>query len=126
MEWKKARFKNPADQVWFPGETVIFGIGQGYLNVTPLQLAHMVSIVASRGKSYQPRLVTGYQRGIDADIGSLIVQPVPLGYVTASQASNSSRRQGIGHSCRPPSLADSLDHPNVPEKPRYFVTETVP
>jgi penicillin-binding protein 2 len=60
-EWKKARFKNPADQVWFPGETVIFGIGQGYLIVTPLQLAHMASIVASRGKSYQPRLVRAYR-----------------------------------------------------------------
>jgi penicillin-binding protein 2 len=57
-EWKKARFKNPADQVWFPGETVIFGIGQGYLIVTPVQLAHMTAIVAARGKSYQPRLVT--------------------------------------------------------------------
>ncbi len=60
-EWKKARFKDPAEQIWFPGETVIFGIGQGYLIVTPLQLAHMVSIVASRGKSYQPRLVSAYR-----------------------------------------------------------------
>jgi penicillin-binding protein 2 len=59
--WKKARFKNPAEQIWFPGETVIFGIGQGYLIVTPLQLAHMISIVASRGKSYQPRLVSAYR-----------------------------------------------------------------
>ena len=45
-EWKKARFKNPADQVWFPGETVNFGIGQGYLIVTPMQIAHMASILA--------------------------------------------------------------------------------
>jgi len=60
------RFKNPADQVWFPGETVIFGIGQGYLIVTPLQLAHMASIVASRGKSWQPRLVKAYrEQGTD-------------------------------------------------------------
>jgi penicillin-binding protein 2 len=59
--WKKARFKNPGDQVWFPGETVSFGIGQGYLVVTPMQAAHMVSILAMRGKSYQPRLVTGYR-----------------------------------------------------------------
>jgi len=59
--WKKARFKNPADQVWFPGETVSFGIGQGYLVVTPMQLAHMASILATRGKSYQPRLVTAYR-----------------------------------------------------------------
>ena len=61
-EWKKAYYKkNTALQTWFPGETVIFGIGQGFLNATPLQLAHMTSIVASRGKSYQPRLVTAYR-----------------------------------------------------------------
>jgi penicillin-binding protein 2 len=59
--WKKARFKNAADQVWFPGETVIFGIGQGYLVVTPIQLAHMTAIVASRGKSYKPRLVKAFR-----------------------------------------------------------------
>jgi penicillin-binding protein 2 len=59
--WKKARFKNQADQVWFPGETVSFGIGQGYLVVTPLQAAHMTSILATRGKSYEPRLVTAYR-----------------------------------------------------------------
>ncbi len=59
--WKKARFKNPGDKVWFPGETVSFGIGQGYLVVTPIQAAHMASILASRGKSYKPRLVTAYR-----------------------------------------------------------------
>ncbi len=57
-EWKRTRFKRREDQVWFPGETVSFGIGQGYLVVTPVQLAHMTSILATRGKSYQPRLVT--------------------------------------------------------------------
>jgi penicillin-binding protein 2 len=56
--WKRQAFKRPADQVWFPGETVIFGIGQGYLLTTPLQLAHATAIVGSRGKSYKPRLVT--------------------------------------------------------------------
>jgi penicillin-binding protein 2 len=40
---------------------VSFGIGQGYLIVTPLQAAHMTSILAMRGKSYQPRLVTAYR-----------------------------------------------------------------
>jgi penicillin-binding protein 2 len=56
--WKKTAFKRPADQVWFPGETVIFGIGQGYLLTTPLQLAHATAVVGSRGKSFKPRLVT--------------------------------------------------------------------
>ena len=58
-EWKKHRFKRPADQVWFPGETVNFGVGQGYMTVTPMQQAHMVSVIAARGKSFKPRLVTG-------------------------------------------------------------------
>ena len=57
-EWKKKAFKRPADQVWFPGETVNFGVGQGYLLVTPLQLAHVASVIAERGKSFKPRLVT--------------------------------------------------------------------
>jgi penicillin-binding protein 2 len=58
-EWKRKTFKRPADQVWFPGETVNFGIGQGYFLVTPLQLAHYTAIIANRGTSYRPRLVIG-------------------------------------------------------------------
>jgi penicillin-binding protein 2 len=58
-EWKKLAFKHPADQVWFPGETVNFGVGQGYLLVTPLQLAHVASVIAGRGLNFRPRLVIG-------------------------------------------------------------------
>jgi penicillin-binding protein 2 len=58
-EWKKKAFSRPQDQVWFPGETVNFGIGQGYFLVTPLQLAHHTAILANRGTSYKPRLVSG-------------------------------------------------------------------
>ncbi len=57
--WKASHFRNPADRVWFPGDTVILGIGQGYFLVTPLQLAHYTSILATRGLSFAPRLVTG-------------------------------------------------------------------
>ena len=57
--WKRKYFKRPAEQVWYPGETVNFGIGQGYFLVTPLQLAHYTSILANRGTSYKPRLVSG-------------------------------------------------------------------
>ena len=39
-EWKKRRFARREDQVWFPGETINTGVGQGYMLVTPLQLAH--------------------------------------------------------------------------------------
>jgi penicillin-binding protein 2 len=58
-EWKKHAFKKVADQVWFPGETVSMGIGQGPITVTPLQQAHFAAEIAERGKIIAtPRLVT--------------------------------------------------------------------
>ena len=57
--WKKTVFRHPQDQVWFPGETVNLGVGQGYLLVTPLQLAHIAGVLAERGKSFRPRLMIG-------------------------------------------------------------------
>jgi len=35
------------------------GLGQGYLLVTPLQIAQITSVIAERGRSFQPRLVKG-------------------------------------------------------------------
>ena len=52
-EWKRER-KN---QAWYPGETLITGIGQGYLQVTPLQLAKATATLASNGKVITPFLV---------------------------------------------------------------------
>jgi penicillin-binding protein 2 len=60
-EWKEKAFSRPADRVWFPGETVSFGIGQGYLTVTPIELAHYASIIATRGKIWRPRVVSAYR-----------------------------------------------------------------
>jgi penicillin-binding protein 2 len=56
-EWKQARFKNPAQQKWFPGETISIGIGQGYNAYTPLQLAQAMATLASGGAMYRPHLV---------------------------------------------------------------------
>jgi len=44
--------------VWFPGETISMGIGQGPITVTPLQQAHIAAEIAERGKIIAaPRLV---------------------------------------------------------------------
>ena len=59
--WKRRNFSAPEDQIWFPGETVITGIGQGYLLATPLQLAHATAAIAARGTRYRPSLVQGIQ-----------------------------------------------------------------
>lgn len=51
--WKRRALNQP----WFPGETVITGIGQGFIVVTPLQLAQAVATLAGRGRVAPPRLV---------------------------------------------------------------------
>ncbi|MDE2132416.1 MAG: penicillin-binding protein 2, partial [Betaproteobacteria bacterium] len=52
-EWKKKRYK----QDWYGGETVISGIGQGYILTTPLQLAQAVATLANNGVMMKPHLV---------------------------------------------------------------------
>ncbi|MEM7612648.1 MAG: penicillin-binding protein 2 [Pseudomonadota bacterium] len=54
--WKQQNFSRRADRVWFPGETVIASIGQGYMLTTPLQLAHATAVIAMRGQQVKPRL----------------------------------------------------------------------
>lgn len=51
-EWKRATRR----QAWFPGETLILGIGQGYMQSTPLQLAQATALIASKGKWNRPHL----------------------------------------------------------------------
>ena len=52
-EWKKRRFGQP----WFPGETPSAAIGQGYITVTPLQMANLMAVVANGGTLYRPWFV---------------------------------------------------------------------
>ena len=51
--WKKAYYGDP----WLPEETVITGVGQGYMLATPLQLAVTTAMLANRGYPVQPRIV---------------------------------------------------------------------
>lgn len=53
-EWKRGRFNQP----WYPGETLSVGIGQGYWQVTPLQLATATAVLANRGEWVKPRLAS--------------------------------------------------------------------
>ena len=76
-EWKKTAFKQRSAQVWFPGETVIFGIGQGYMTSTPLQLAHMTAILATRGKNFEPRLVRAMRNPRTQRMTELTPAPLP-------------------------------------------------
>jgi penicillin-binding protein 2 len=52
-DWKRGRFAEP----WYPGETVIAGIGQGFNVVTPIQLANALATLANGGTRFKPRLL---------------------------------------------------------------------
>ena len=62
--WKR----NARDEPWFPGETLITGIGQGYVLTTPLQLASATAAIATRGVRLRPRVV---DRAVDPVSGDI-------------------------------------------------------
>jgi penicillin-binding protein 2 len=71
-EWKRGHDGMP----WFPGETLITGIGQGAFLVTPLQLANSTAAFSRRGIRYQPHLVKSIEKVPDytrVDIASKVV-----------------------------------------------------
>lgn len=80
-EWKRGAFRERADQVWFPGETVIASIGQGYMTATPLQLANAVAAMATRGRRYEPRIVAAIEDALTGQrtaIASRELEPVRI------------------------------------------------
>lgn len=66
-DWKQNKEGLP----WFPGNTVMMSIGQGYLLATPLQLAQMVSVIANGGILVQPHLL----KRVTSPEGDVIAEP---------------------------------------------------
>jgi penicillin-binding protein 2 len=52
-KWKEQTF----GEMWYVGDTYNFGIGQGYLTVTPLQLLDAIGAIANDGELLRPLLV---------------------------------------------------------------------
>lgn len=68
-EWKRREKK----EIWYPGETLIAGIGQGYNLATPLQLAVATATLANRGVRVRPRTVRAFQDPRDS-----VQTPLPV------------------------------------------------
>jgi penicillin-binding protein 2 len=66
-EWKRRVRHEP----WFPGETLITGIGQGFFLTTPLQLANATATLASRGKLMKPTVVRSIENPANHAINTM-------------------------------------------------------
>jgi penicillin-binding protein 2 len=56
--WKMRRF----NERWYPAETLSVAIGQGYVSVTPLQMAELAAEIANGGVRYRPRFVKAVEQ----------------------------------------------------------------
>lgn len=70
--WKRRMRKEP----WFPGETLNIGIGQGYWQVTPLQMAQATARLAMRGGGFQPHMVHATEDALSGAVTG--VEPIAL------------------------------------------------
>ena len=88
-EWKRRIYKEP----WYPGDTMNMAIGQGYVVVTPVQVARMLSAVANGGTLFAPRLA---RRVLAAD-GSEVMSyaPVSSGKLAVAPESLATLREAL-------------------------------
>lgn len=76
-QWKRGQYGLP----WYPGETVISGIGQGFNVVTPVQLATALSALVNGGARFSPRLLFASKRLADEQAQRMIAplaQQIPV------------------------------------------------
>ncbi len=64
--WKEETF----GERWYPGDTIPIGVGQGYVEVTPLQQARAMAVIANGGSLVVPHLV--------ARVGDIRLRPEPV------------------------------------------------
>jgi len=105
--WKEENW----GETWYVGDTYSFGIGQGYLAVTPLQLVNATAAIANGGELLRPRLV----REIQDDHGNTVATfgpevrgqvPVNADYLAVMrEAMRQSADYGVANSVAVPGLA---------------------
>lgn len=88
-DWKMKRF----GKRWYSGETLPVSIGQGYVLMTPIQLASMIATVANEGTIYRPHLV---KKIVDLDGKTLkVFEPEVMGTTGVSRESFRQVKKGL-------------------------------
>lgn len=89
-EWKRAQL----GEGWTPGDTVNMSIGQGFLLVTPLQIARMMAAVANGGTLYQPTLYD-YAEDVTGNADRIAFDPQESGRLDLSDGILSTIREAL-------------------------------
>lgn len=80
-EWKRRNYNTP----WVGGDTANLSIGQGFLTVTPLQLANMVSMIVNDGVVYRPHVLNEVRDQVTGEVLQT-VEPEVLHTMEAKQS----------------------------------------
>ena len=95
---------------WTPGDSVNMGIGQGYVLVTPLQIAQMMAAVRNGGTLYRPQMVARIAPPGGAP--SYKFQPIVNGHLPVSADQLDLIRQGLSGAVNLPSGTAHFVFPN--------------
>jgi penicillin-binding protein 2 len=89
IEWDDCYYGN----VWEPGQAIIASIGQGYVGVTPLQLANAYAALANGGTLYSPRI----GEALIGPSGKVVqrIDPPVIGHLPASSTTLAYIRQAL-------------------------------
>lgn len=106
-QWKEKSYNTP----WYGGDTLNCGIGQGFLLVTPIQLAFAVSTLAEWGERWKPHVVLSWRKN-DGSVS--FTKPQPLEPVNLPQDILSFIRTAMQHVVNAPGGTAERFFPGVP------------
>jgi penicillin-binding protein 2 len=112
-DWKQKNYK----QNWTIGDTVNMSIGQGYLQVTPLQITNMFAAIANGGYLVKPHVLTG----VPIERKSLNIKPANLQVI--QQGLREVVDGGTGAALNSPTIPASAGKSGtaeVPPKPNHI------
>lgn len=99
--WKKEN--QPNDPLWRIGDTYNLSVGQGYVLVTPIQMAKFISAVAMEGKMIIPHLVQNQDKNFssrnlvkETDLGAENFKIVKIGLEKAVAEGTARALSGLG------------------------------
>jgi len=94
--WKK----NALGRNWLLGETIITGIGQGYIQTTPIQLCLMTAQIANGGHKIYPKIVIDDEKNEEDKFISLIKNPNNIKIVQEAMFSSTNEVRGTSYRSR--------------------------